>query len=86
MIQKTNFHMLRELNFKPRNFGILTGDEVDYLRDYFQLEERSDLDLQNLRDFVVMCFAKEDSLEKQDIMSGLIGVIDLEKTNRGMEV
>ena len=58
MITKTNFHMLRELNFNPKNFGILAWDEVDYLRDHFQLEERSDVDLQNLRDFVVMYFSR----------------------------
>lgn len=88
MVTKTNFHMLRDLNFKPKNFGVLSGDEVEILKEYFQIDERSNIELQNLRDFVVMYFSekKRDDFETYDLMSGIVGVIDAEKWKRGMEV
>ena len=98
MITKTNFHMLRELDFKPAEFGVLSNAEVEQLRKYFQLEERSDVELQNFRDFTVMYFAQKLAEERKketeddkylavyDLMSGITGVIDQEKWNRGMEV
>ena len=88
MVTETNFHMLRNLKFKPKNFGVLSRDEVDILKEHFQMDERSNIDLQNLRDFVVMYFSGKtrDDLEAYDLMSGIIGVIDEEKWIRGMEI
>ena len=87
MIVKTNFTMLREFSdFKPRSFGFLDGNEVERIRNQFQIAERSDLDLQNLRDFVVLYYSKKRDIENADIMSGIVGVIDQEKVNRGLEV
>ena len=85
---KTNFHMLREFDMKPEHYGWLTGDEVEKIVHHFQLKERSDVELQNLRDFVVMYFAGKtrDNMELADLMSGIVGVIDQEKFNRGMEI
>ena len=80
--------MLRELNFKAESFGVLSGKEVEYLKNYFQLDERSNVELQNLRDFVVMYFSGKtrDNLETYDLLSGIVGVIDQVKWERGMEV
>ncbi len=88
MITESNFHMLRNFQFKPKSFGFLTGEEVEIIRDHFKIKERSNIDLQNLRDFVVMYYANKtrDSLEVSDLMSGIVGVIDQEKFSRGMEV
>ena len=88
MITKSNYYMLKNLNFKPKGFGILDGKEVEYLRKHFQIDERSNVDLQNLRDFVVMYFEDKtrNSMEQYDIMSGIVGVIDEEKYSRGLEV
>ena len=88
MIIKSNFQMLREFKFEPRQFGILSGEEVKKIRDYFQIEERSNVDLQNLRDFVVLFYdlKKEKSMGAYDVMSGIVGMIDEEKWKRGMEV
>ena len=88
MITESNFYMLRNFQFKPERFGVLTGDEVKIIQDHFKIKERSNIDLQNLRDFVVMYYANKtrDSLEVSDLMSGIVGVIDQEKFNRGMEV
>ena len=92
MIVKSNFTMLREFSdFKPKHFGFLYEDEVKQIRDQFQIDERSDVDLQNLRDFVVLYYSEKMSHERGgiktgDIMSGIVGVIDQEKVNRGLEV
>ena len=87
MIVKTNFTMLREFSdFKPRSFGFLDGNEVERIRNQFQIAERSDLDLQNLRDFVVLYYSEKRDIENADILSGIVGVIDQEKVNRRLEV
>lgn len=87
MIVKTNFTMLREFSdFKPKSFGFLDGSEVERIRNQFQIAERSDLDLQNLRDFVVLYYSEKRDIENADILSGIVGVIDQEKVNRGLEV
>ncbi len=87
MITKSNFTMLREFSdFKPKSFGFLDGNEVERIRNQFQIAERSDLDLQNLRDFVVLYYSEKRDIENADIMSGIVGVIDQEKVNRGLEV
>lgn len=92
MIVKSNFTMLREFSdFKPKSFGFLDGNEVERIRNQFQIAERSDLDLQNLRDFVVLYYSEKMSHERGgirtgDIMSGIVGVIDHEKVSRGLEV
>ena len=89
MITRSNFQMLREFkDFTPQRRGILNGEEVEKIREYFQIKERSNIDLQNLRDFVVMFYSHDtrNDFKKADIMSGIVGVIDQEKWNRGMEV
>ena len=88
MVMKSNFQMLREFkNFKPQSFGFLTSEEMDKIKNHFAIKERSNVELQNLRDFVVMYYSETaKSLEDSDVMSGIVGVIDLEKVNRGMEV
>ena len=94
---KTNFHMLREFEYHPEHFGWCNAKEVENIVEHFQLKERSDVELQNLRDFVVMyytCVAERPKLdgdsqhvlELQDTMSAITGVIDEEKFRRGMEV
>lgn len=94
---KTNFHMLREFEYNPENFGWCTEKEVENIVKHFQLKERSDVELQNLRDFVVMYYADQIEaarpkgirgyvMELQDTMSAITGVIDQEKFERGMEI
>lgn len=90
---KSNYQMLLQLEtFKPKHRGFLIGEEVDYLRETFHIEERSNIELQNLRDFAVMYYSLKCDKESQkawelsDIMSGICGVIDDEKFKRGMEI
>ena len=93
---KSNYQML--VTFKdwtPQKWGWVTNDEVDIINKHFAIKERSSIELQNLRDFVVMYYSikmDNDSLTprekftQSDIMSAITGVIDIEKNRRGMEV
>ena len=95
---KTNFHMLRTFEYNPENYGFCTVDEVKQIEDHFCIKERSDVELQNLRDFVVMYYhdlghkklVEEDRnteyLKIMDTVSAITGVIDHNKWERGMEV
>ena len=86
---KTNFQMIRDFrNFKPEECGILSGKEVTEIEVNFEIKNRSDLDLQNLRDFIVLYYSTKyrDDYDQWDIMSGICGVIDREKFRRGMEI
>ncbi len=92
---KTNFQMLRELNdWSAKKFGFLNEDEVNHLRNTLNIESRSNVELQNLRDFVVVFYSlqqsrledTDDVLVIADKMSAICGVIDEEKFNRGMDV
>lgn len=87
-IMKSNFQMIREFkDFKPQSFGSITSEEMDKIKNHFAITERSNVELQNLRDFVVMYYSETTkSLTDSDVMSGIVGVIDLEKANRRMEV
>lgn len=89
MVDKSNFRMLREFkDFTPKQFGILDGSEVNQIRKHFQIDGRSNIELQNLRDFVVMYYSEMTKTDWHiaDVMSGIVGVIDQEKWHRGMEV
>ena len=83
---ETNYMMLRNFkDFKPKRAGVLNGDEVREIRRHFRIGGRSNIGLQNLRDFVVLYYSKSKPGD-MDIMSGIVGVIDEEKIKRGMEV
>lgn len=90
----TNFQMLRSFKYEPDAFGFCTPEEVRQIKDYFKIKERSDIELQNLRDFVVLYYAnledkattRDDILKLADTMSAITGIIDNEKYHRGMEV
>lgn len=95
----SNFQMLRTFKYEPEGFGFCTPEEVRQIKDHFKIKERSDIELQNLRDFVVLFYSQienkllandncsHDEYRKViDTMSAITGVIDNEKCNRGMEV
>ena len=90
----SNFKMLRTFKYEPDAFGFCTAEEVDAIKNHFKIKERSDVELQNLRDFVVLYYAKREDdattrdsiLKLADTMSAITGVIDNEKFHRGMEV
>lgn len=93
----TNYQMIREFSdWTPNKTGWVNEDEIKTINEHFKLKERTDTELQNLRDFIVLYYSthktnNEDLTPKEqfiqmDILSTLTGVIDIEKVNRGMEV
>lgn len=72
---KTNYQMLSD--FEPFNFqnrGWINRSEKTIIKENFKIAERTDVDLQNLRDFVVMFYSSKvkeeiafnDSLKEKD--------------------
>lgn len=94
---KTNYFMLKTFNYNPKNYGFCTGEEVEQIEKHFCIKDRSNVELQNLRDFVVMYYAMktksarenhedESYLKLTDEMSAITGVIDQNKYDRGLEI
>lgn len=62
---KTNYQMLLDFEpFKFRKWGFINKNETEIIKKNFKIEERTDIELQNLRDFVVMYYTMK---EKADI-------------------
>ena len=94
---ESNYHMLKTFKYNPKNFGFCTGEEVEQIEKHFRIKDRSNVDLQNLRDFVVMYYATKTESAREnnkdeyyfaltDTMSAITGVIDQNKYERGMEI
>ena len=94
---KTNFQMLRTFDYNPEREGFCTEAEVKMIEDHFKINMRSNVELQNLRDFVVIYYAarkdkaieegrRDDFYKLSDTSSAIVGVIDNNKFHRGMEV
>lgn len=81
---RTNMQMIMGFsNWYPETRGFITGEEVAKIKEAFEIDSRSYLDLRNLRDMVVMYYGhkfREDDIKKQikesDKMSAICGVID----------
>lgn len=86
---KTNYQMLLDFEpFKFQNRGWINESETAIIKKNFKITERTDVDLQNLRDFVVMFYATKENtnFELMDKMSAIVAVIDEEKFHRGLEI
>jgi len=94
---ETNFQMLKKFKYNPPNRGFCTSEDMNMIVDHFHLKERSDVELQNLRDFVVLFYSEREDrahdkkemdeyMQLIDEMSALTGVIDFVKAERGLEV
>lgn len=91
---KTNAMMMRELtrDFEPETFGILSGAEVDKVRNTLELKSRDIRSLRDLRDMVVLYFKAygesidQNEFTRMDKLSGITAVIDSEIWNKGGEV
>ena len=82
---KSNYQMLLAFeDFKPENKGFINMKEAKQIAEHFHIEERSDVELQNLRDFVVMYYGHKkadkdntvNALYIMDKMSAIVYVID----------
>lgn len=91
-LMESNFQMLRKFKYEPEHTGWCNKDEVKMIENHFKIQERSNVELQNLRDFVVMFYSRqidrddENYMKLSDTMSAITGVIDHHKFHRGMEV
>ena len=91
---KSNYQMLLGIkDWKPNEHGFISEDEANFIVSHFEIKERSDVELQNLRDFVVIYYGthtkKTDNevyMDEMDKMSAITYVIDNEKFLREMEV
>ena len=75
---KTNLTMIQEFKFyKPESKYFTSDFEMEQLKKHFEMEQRSYLDLQNLRDMVVLVYTgwMEEEREKgndgRDYMSAM---------------
>lgn len=95
---KTNYQMITELenDYTPKQKGVVTMAEIYKINKALCLDEMDELQLRNLRDFVVMYFASQnkyfdgDALGRDiiamDKMSAITSVIDNKLWNIGAEV
>lgn len=97
MTTKTDFQAIRELQqrFSPTVRGVLSQAEVQLITSILELADRTNIELQNIRDASVAYYgaaadaARDDAskaMELMDAMSGVCGVIDQEKFRRGMSI
>lgn len=99
MTTKTDFHAIMELKEKytPACPGIVSFGETEVIREVLEISDRSDIELQNARDMVVMLYSQWSGSRRQkdnilaamqmmDAMSAVTHVIDMEKSTRGLPV
>ena len=87
-ISETNHLMLRKLLdvYHPETRGFMSFDEQELVRKKLQFEDRTVIELRNLRDFVVLSMSRFDDMKDWDRMSAITHCIDMELVERGEEV
>lgn len=75
----TNFIMMKTLDkeYTPKNRGLISEDEQEIIKELLKLEERSLLDLRNLRDFVVLwydCSSSTSEKEEDDVKKRMLAM------------
>lgn len=99
MTTKTDYHMISELKTKytPAQRGVVSTSEIALIRDTLEISSRNNIELQNIRDMVVMLYGRwTDSgqqkgdvpaaMQLMDAMSAITHIIDQEKLERGLPV
>lgn len=99
MTTKTDFHSIMELkeNFKPKERGWIDQEEAAQVKKVLELDGRTDIELQNIRDMAVMLYGQWSSSSRadgkyeemdayMDAMSATCAVVDGMKMRRGLEV
>lgn len=84
-MMKSNFMALRELleKYNPEERGVLMPHEVKLIKETLQIEMMKEkVDLQNLRDFVVIFLGHKDDMKSWDQMSAITHIIDNEMMER----
>ncbi len=85
---KTNFQMLRELLavYKPAQRGLLNQYEYELIVKTLCIDKMDDLQLRNLRDFIVSHLGRSEQIEDWDKMSAITCCIDKQISMLGGEV
>lgn len=89
---RTNFQMIVDMmEWTPADKHFTSEEEMNQIASNFELAGRSRLDLQNLRDFVVLCYhgwqqdSRENDMDLFDkqmaAMQSITAVIDYYKYN-----
>lgn len=99
MTTKPDAQLLMSLSkaYKPARRGVLTVKEQNLIKKELELDSRTDIELQNIRDMLVMFYGQktdhliqsgntQEAMESMDAMSGACGAIDNEKIRRGLPV
>lgn len=83
----TDFVLLKRLSevYRPAQRGIISGPEVELIRNYLEIDCRTVIQLRNLRNTVVMMLGPIFN-DDWDRMSAITHVIDMELLNRGEEI
>lgn len=77
---RTNFQMVVDFkDYMPVETGFTSKEEIEKISKHFCLEEMTALELQNLRDFVVMFYRHDSMRDKFDAMLSITAVIDMFK-------
>ena len=76
-VMRTNFQMVVDFkDYMPERRGFTSNEEMQRIAEHFHLTEMTALELQNLRDFVVLFYSQEDMLDKFQAMMSITAVID----------
>ena len=99
MPTKTDYHLIMDLKsrYTPAQSGVLDSGEIALIREMLEISSRNEIELQNVRDMVVMLYGqwadaqrqKENvpaTMELMDALSAITYVIDQEKIRRGLPV
>ena len=99
MTIKTDFHSIMELkkSFKPKERGWIDQEEAAQVKKILELDTRTDIELQNIRDMTVMLYGRWSSSSREDgkyeemdtymdAMSAICAVVDDIKMRRCLEV
>lgn len=77
MTTKTDYLSLNGLNkvYHPKNEGFVSGAEGDLIRKELELKERTNIELNNIRDMAVMFFgilgdAAQAKAQSKDLVAG----------------
>lgn len=69
--------MVREFSdYMPAKRGFTSCEEMDRIAKHFGLANMTALELQNLRDFVVLFYTQDDMRDKFQAMLSITAVID----------
>ena len=63
-------------DYMPARRGFTSYEEMDRISSHFGLANMTVLELQNLRDFVVLFYSQDDMLDKFQAMLSITAVID----------